>query len=552
MREKMITLIGMIVILFILSTYAAHAVQVVTGYVANRDDGRAQGRTVVIWKSGTDIKSDNKTAVVSSSNIYAINCGSPGGFITPCVNGDNISARVVFNGTFSSKTEWVIINTGDGSPATDVRNLSLAIARPPKITFLYPVNNTVGLIGNDTINTTIQNNSIYEVDKAIYLFKNSSGNYSEYGTAGSSNLYPTGTSPPVSGRYNWTDIYNASLLNNGTYTLCVRTNNSLRQFNVSCIRVFITNLSVDLAVYDTELSYTPSAVIEFLNTTINATVRNLGKSSINATIQFWWASHKNRNYTNGTLIRSIDLIVQGRTNQSVVFNWTAQYFGMNSLYVVADPPIATSGSIPENDENNNVGYINITLPIWHTFAGNVSGSLVLSDLANYSLLTWNVTNSSSQNIYFTSAGQSISFADLRALGRNTSGNYEYKHFLSIDTNLNVSHVNDSINLSYTASGQPKATTSLYVFGTEITNVPVINSTNSSSFLTGILWDTSDDDGDGGYDTTDKEDIVFVTTTSENIPGMYGTYDFEVRVPAPLRDYTSWGADDPVAIFVELQ
>jgi len=69
----------------------------------------------------------------------------------------------------------------------------------------------------------------------------------------------------------------------------------------------------------------------------------------------------------------------------------------------------------------------------------------------------------------------------------------------------------------------------------IENVPVINSTNNSNFVTGILWDMSDDT-DGEFSIDDKEDLVFVSNINKEKEGAYGTYDYELKIPVRLREY----------------
>jgi hypothetical protein len=64
-------------------------------------------------------------------------------------------------------------------------------------------------------------------------------------------------------------------------------------------------------------------------------------------------------------------------------------------------------------------------------------------------------------------------------------------------------------------------------------VSVINSTNSSAFQTGILWDYSDGNT-GEYNGT--QDLVFISRISPRTVSKYGTYDYEIRVPAMLRQY----------------
>ena len=43
---------------------------------------------------------------------------------------------------------------------------------------------------------------------------------------------------------------------------------------------------------------------------------------------------------------------------------------------------------------------------------------------------------------------------------------------------------------------------------------------------------------GEFDATDKEDLVFLTQINKNKAGAYGTYDYEMRIPARLREYSA--------------
>jgi hypothetical protein len=78
---------------------------------------------------------------------------------------------------------------------------------------------------------------------------------------------------------------------------------------------------------------------------------------------------------------------------------------------------------------------------------------------------------------------------------------------------------------------------------------VVPSTEYEDFVTGILWDTSQDTGNLRYDSADKEVIVFITELNHAKQGKYGVYDFEIRVPATLREYS--GENNKLAFYFEL-
>ena len=130
------------------------------------------------------------------------------------------------------------------------------------------------------------------------------------------------------------------------------------------------------------------------------------------------------------------------------------------------------------------------------------------------------------------------------LENNLNSNYS----LWFDTNLGSTNYLDSVNKTFSQGGVPKATDSFKVYQRLINSVPVVNSTNTNNFITGILWD-SDDSSNAYYDTTDDEDLVFVTKINENKVGAYGTYDYEIKIPSNLKSYK--GGATTVTLYYEL-
>jgi len=80
-------------------------------------------------------------------------------------------------------------------------------------------------------------------------------------------------------------------------------------------------------------------------------------------------------------------------------------------------------------------------------------------------------------------------------------------------------------------------------------VPIINSTNNSNFLTGILWDDTDD-SDNEYDTSEKEDIVFVANIKDNTQSKFGVVDYEIYLPVRLEEYVA--GTDQIAFYIEVR
>jgi hypothetical protein len=187
--------------------------------------------------------------------------------------------------------------------------------------------------------------------------------------------------------------------------------------------------------------------------------------------------------------------------------------------------------------------------MWHRFFGNVSGTIILGSNETALVYSW---NASGFNVYFADYDSDVSWYDLQAVGRDTSDAASSNDFTELDTAFGTSAYSDNINRTYSSDGSAPLETATYaVFGTSIPNVPVANSTNfNTSFDTGILWDMSDDAGNGEYDATDKETTVWVVAVNSSTADVYGTYDYLIQVPYALSTYES--GNDLVSIYLELR
>ena len=88
-------------------------------------------------------------------------------------------------------------------------------------------------------------------------------------------------------------------------------------------------------------------------------------------------------------------------------------------------------------------------------------------------------------------------------------------------------INNNITQLFSLNGTaPRNVTSFTVYGRTIDNVAIVNSTNTtnytsvenSTFITGILWDTTKDNGDGDYGD-DGEELVFITRINAGTTGL---------------------------------
>ncbi|MFH1174614.1 MAG: DUF2341 domain-containing protein [archaeon] len=270
---------------------------------------------------------------------------------------------------------------------------------------------------------------------------------------------------------------------------------------------------------------------------INATVRNIGNTAAGAFIVQFFRTHPNNSMQIGDNV-TIDSLAPG---ENVTLNITyTTILGINDIYVLADAPLPT-GQVVEENESNNLNHKIIDVSSWNFISGNTSGLIALTNLGNDTIFTWNVENITGSIIYVIDADSAIHWTNLTALGRRTNGVSNVADFLTLDSILDLTNNSDSINKTYTSAGLPLLERNMTLYDKTVLNIPQANSTNTSDFLTGILWDA----GDGGVAYTGAQDVVFVTTLNDT-----DTNDFEIRVPATLRSYT--GSTDQVDFFVELR
>ena len=205
--------------------------------------------------------------------------------------------------------------------------------------------------------------------------------------------------------------------------------------------------------------------------------------------------------------------------------------GRTNIFVFAD----SSFNILESIELDNVGNNSFFVTLWQEFYGNVSAVKVLTGETNFT--TWSLEEQVVGNVFVTDVEAEIDWFSLRPLGKTLSEEESLDDFSEVDILFGTSEFEDSISNEYLNQGQIRNKKNFIVNQEEIMDVAVINSTNNENFVTGILWDSSDD-SDGEFSISDKEDLVFLTEINGNSSGEYGIYDYEIKVPVELRNYDS--------------
>ncbi|MEM4366836.1 MAG: LamG domain-containing protein, partial [Candidatus Anstonellales archaeon] len=240
--------------------------------------------------------------------------------------------------------------------------------------------------------------------------------------------------------------------------------------------------------------------------------------------------------------------------------------GQMALYASSKPYIIHS-SMTHKDENwsfcayGNDGFEedsfcseNMTIlsgGLWATIYGNVSGNITLAagSAANQRFYQW-TWNGHRGMVYVANSDATIDWGNLIGLGLGATD------FEDADAVLGTSDYVDNINYTFSIDGtNAKNTTSSYMYG-RFVQYPIYPSsadncttTWDQCFVTGIVWDFSDDTGNAEFDPADAEDIVFISPIMKGTEGGYGTYDYEIIVPETLDTYT--GSSGTVSIWVEL-
>ncbi|MEM3877674.1 MAG: CARDB domain-containing protein [Candidatus Woesearchaeota archaeon] len=350
-------------------------------------------------------------------------------------------------------------------------------------------------------------------------------------------------------KQSYIELYNNTPYAEATYNLSAGTH----YWNVSCWDYVnhtgfseTWNFTVplpDITVSAIEFIYNTTNPEEGKQLMINATVENLGKSNANNfLVQFFDGNPEDGGIQIGN---NITMSLQPLSTSYAIMNWTAS-LGTHNIFVLVDPPIATNGTVQEENESNNIANKTILIQSWHFIYGNLSGELGLSSQLYSLLFLWNVSDANNSNIFAVDSDSNIDWGSLKPLGLDVNNQASPYDFSVLDQKLGMSNYEDSINSTYTEGESPKMTETFTIYGKQIENVPVAYSINSSNFKTGILWDTSD--GNTYFNGT--QDVVFVTKTNMNAQGSFDQTDYEMRIPSNLKNYI--GSNPTVALYLEIR
>lgn len=369
---------------------------------------------------------------------------------------------------------------------------------------------TYSIQSNSTerVNLTIFNQNFYKIpdpgDKVL--------DFEASATSESEVFFSFGGLPVVSsGQYrSFFGLDELSRSNNDTISWTF-TNWSTKTFSVEHNR---TDLVVE------NVSYSVSQTVQNQEVKFIANISNPGSENLTSNFNFTERKYNGSDFVfNDSQLKTAE--IKRDSSKLVNFTFTAG-IGLYNYSIESD----TENEISETNESNNFRSKEFEVSSYQIFYGDMNLVYKLgSSESSASINDWN-REMPSGNLYYADEEASYSLENLMPL--NESGDLS-----DADTALRISSNPDSMVKTYDANddGFADETKCYSIIDRNVCDVPVVNSTNSSNFVTGILYDS--DDG-MGYDGS--QDLIFVTEAyNETRQGFYGEYVYESRVPSTLSN-----------------
>lgn len=315
-------------------------------------------------------------------------------------------------------------------------------------------------------------------------------------------------------------------------------------YNSSILEVVDVHSSIsDLYLYYNNISFDELYPIENTYISINASVYNGGCSDAD---NFYVGFYNGDPLAGGYQIGDNQTIsIPSLSTYNINISWSVE-IGNNNIFTILD----VADVISEYNESNNIANQSIVVGAWQNFYGNISLQKVLADSGIKNLSLWINETGFSGNVFVSDSESIVDWSRLYPIGKNKSGESTDDDFSDIDSLFDMGNFYDSVSNVYTSNGNtPLYTRDFFIHKNNVLDVPIINSSSSQSFYTGILWDGSDDN-DGEYDSFEGEDLVFVSEINRSAQGGYGNYDYEFFIPVRLREYDA-GDSQNVFIYFDL-
>ncbi len=438
--------------------------------------------------------------------------------------------------TVNEEVPGVPIDIDEGSPylvrnGTTTPALTQAGAYTP-LNMITEKANTgfLGITVNQTCNITDPNGQV--VVGGSYLFNITA-------TEPVINTYCGGATKAEKFAFNVNNSFIPGVYTMAAYVFIISdsTHNDYATANFTILTDYVGNVSVSV---DNNLKNCN----ETANITVNVT--NIGNTNFtgNLTVDLYYSEPLT--YYQNLFNSTINITKDGSYTTQLLKNITECPFN-RSYTIIAN--FTTADETNGTEKRNDTDFY--TFHLWSYDYGTVRGNLTLRDPNDNLQFNWQVDNYIGK-VFVADYDSSITWTKLEPLGiKNDSAAAASSDFSEADTALGISETRDDsiADLFSTNGSTAKNTSTIKVFGRTLTNLSITSSVNNSNFNTSILWDASDSTNNE-FDATDKEDLVFISKLSANKTGAYGTYDYEIRVPANLNTYK--GATNQVAFYAELE
>ncbi len=308
---------------------------------------------------------------------------------------------------------------------------------------------------------------------------------------------------------------------------CIAEDNAGNINNVYSTPLYAYPNFAELSIRGEDISLDNPNPLEGEEVNLSVFIKNDGcLSAENILISFFEEDPENSGEEIGNVVVNMSAI----SNLSIKIPWHAK-IGKSKIFVIVD----YTELISEKNKLNNKGNKEISVNAWQEIYGNITLDKIIGG-EEIDMKKWYNESKIEGHIFITDSESDINWMMLESIGRSKLGEESSNDFLEIDNLLKMDDFEDSISKLFSNSQIPKNTKDMVIYQREIKNVPVIESTEGSSFVTGILWDSSDDGGNNEFDETDKEDVIFVTEVNRVSEGAYGIYDYEIKIPSRLREY----------------
>ena len=402
-------------------------------------------------------------------------------------------------------------------------SVSFTVDTSPPVFRNFKENVTSDFYNVDTANISAEASDQYSGLEEVKLATNETGSFSNKTSYGSPEKFENISDEYVLSNFLW---QNESFMGELGYRLWASdaaentASTSTSSFEVHRIDLEASNIS-----------FNNSDPIEGQHVGVEFNVTNVGGENATANVSLMEETY---NGSSWNFLSNTTKEKQFEASDVTSVNFTvAPEAGPHRYTAFVDP----NNSVEEKNESNNVNSSILDVPSYQLNYGSSNSALTLG--SGHEILS--VTSSDPRGtIFYADLQAAYNLRDLRPMNGS--------HDLAEATEaLNMQGHNDSISKVYDEDrdGVPDSTRCLMIAGDEVCEVPVINSTNTSNFQTGLLYDGGESESFDG-----SQDVVFAAEIKDKRRGLYGFYNYEAKVPSMLS--TQYDPTNFIDLRVELK